>query len=96
MNSFKQGCTGLTVTQHLLYTIAWYYLVVTTPIVITQEANESYKCLSESNYKREACQEYFRAYKDCKKRMVSNTTYSQYNALSSYTVDLGDRSSSFV
>ena len=36
-----------------------------------QEAKASYKCMDDNNYDRDACLEYFKSYKECKKRMVS-------------------------
>ena len=39
-------------------------------ICLLQEADRSYKCLDENNYNREKCQEYFLAYRECKKKMV--------------------------
>ena len=35
-----------------------------------QEAKASYKCMDDNNYNRDACLEHFKAYKECKKRMV--------------------------
>lgn len=43
---------------------------ITLFIIMSQEANASYKCMDENNYNRDACLEYFKAYKECKKRMV--------------------------
>lgn len=36
-----------------------------------QEAKASYKCMDDNNYNRDACLEYFKTYKECKKMMVS-------------------------
>lgn len=38
---------------------------------LLQEQKASYKCLDKNNYDRDACQQYFDAYKDCKNKMVS-------------------------
>ena len=46
-------------------------LVLMVAVRSLQEADRSYKCLDENNYDREKCQEYFQAYKECKKKMVS-------------------------
>ena len=45
-----------------------------TPLFLgsTQEAQASYKCMNDSNYNRDACIKYFKAYKDCKAKQVSN------------------------
>ncbi|KAL5499858.1 hypothetical protein EMCRGX_G011323 [Ephydatia muelleri] len=34
-----------------------------------EEAKASYKCMDDNNYDRDACLEYFKSYKECKKRM---------------------------
>uniref|UniRef100_A0A1X7U7V5 Coiled-coil-helix-coiled-coil-helix domain-containing protein 7 n=1 Tax=Amphimedon queenslandica TaxID=400682 RepID=A0A1X7U7V5_AMPQE len=34
-----------------------------------KEANDSYKCMDDNNYNRDACLEYFKMYKDCRKKM---------------------------
>lgn len=33
-----------------------------------EEAKASYKCLDKNNYNKSACEEYFEAYRQCKKR----------------------------
>ena len=43
---------------------------VSFKIVFLQEAKASYKCMDDTNYNRDACLEYFKAYKECKKQMV--------------------------
>eukprot|EP00731_Ephydatia_muelleri_P012042 Em0006g936a len=40
-----------------------------------EEAKASYKCMDDNNYDRDACLEYFKSYKECKKRMVCSKTY---------------------
>lgn len=35
-----------------------------------QEADAAYKCMDRNNYDRDACEQYFEAYKECKKAMV--------------------------
>lgn len=42
----------------------------------SQEARASYKCMSDSNYNRNACIEFFKVYKDCKSKQVHNTLIS--------------------
>ena len=44
---------------------------MTGALPCVQEAKASYKCMDDNNYDRDACLEYFKAYKECKKRMVS-------------------------
>ena len=45
---------------------------------MSQEQKASYKCLDKNNYDREACQQYFDAYKDCKNKMVSECAVSAH------------------
>ena len=40
------------------------------PCVSTQEADAAYKCMDRNNYDRDACEQYFEVYKECKKAMV--------------------------
>ena len=41
-----------------------------------QEAKASYKCMDDNSYNRDACLEYFKAYKECKKQMVRTNIYN--------------------
>lgn len=52
----------------------WLYnfpsFVSCTFVCSTQEAMASHKCMNESNFNRNACEKYFKAYRECKKLAV--------------------------
>lgn len=43
-----------------------------TDYVCSELASKSLKCLDDNKYDKEACQEAFEAYKDCKKREIED------------------------
>lgn len=56
-----------------LISVSMYYILVWRSLptcFAVQEANASYKCMDKNNYNRDACEQYFKAYKECKKAMV--------------------------